>query len=242
MDQQGTGTAVCYKCHPGQNTRCLRGVMATRFGLVCQDCHGNMAAMKASIDGGRTPWLQEPACRTCHTSRFGEPVGQLFRKSTGHGGIACEGCHNSTHSEWPSAEAADNTNIIALQTTAAPLGNCFVCHGTYPTAPGPHDILASGVADEVLGGARIMTVTPNPSHAACVMRFRAGDASRGTLIVFDSNGRTIRLLRPRSEGGDRWSADWDGLNARGARVSPGVYFVRWQGGADRAAARVTMVR
>ncbi len=102
-----------------------------------------------------------------------------------------------------------------------------MCHGTFPAGPGPHGILATNVADEILDGARTMTVSPNPSRTACTIRFRAGDANRGTLLVFDSNGRTVRLLRPRSEGAGRWSADWDGLNARGARVAPGVYFVRW---------------
>jgi len=72
------------------------------------------------------------------TQLFGEPVGQLFRQSTGHGGVMCEGCHNSTHAEWPSFRPEDNDNIIALQGTAGPLADCRVCHTVTPTAPGPH--------------------------------------------------------------------------------------------------------
>ena len=33
---------TCYMCHPGNRTQCMRGAMANA-GLVCQDCHGQMA-------------------------------------------------------------------------------------------------------------------------------------------------------------------------------------------------------
>ena len=33
---------TCYRRHPGKKTQCMRGAMANS-GLVCQDCHGNMA-------------------------------------------------------------------------------------------------------------------------------------------------------------------------------------------------------
>ena len=33
---------TCYLCHPGKRTQCMRGAMANG-GLVCQDCHGQMA-------------------------------------------------------------------------------------------------------------------------------------------------------------------------------------------------------
>jgi hypothetical protein len=78
---QTTLNNSCYRCHPGQTTRCLRGAMYNG-GLICQDCHGNMqqvgndfsANMTASnpYPGGanmalRVPWAKEPACGSCHT-------------------------------------------------------------------------------------------------------------------------------------------------------------------------------
>jgi hypothetical protein len=242
MDQQFTGTTLCYKCHPGPTARCLRGVMANTFGLACQDCHGSMNTVATSIETGRVPWLQEPACRTCHTSRFGEPIGQLYRQTTGHGGVMCEGCHNSTHSEWPSFLAADNANAVALQGRAAPLSDCRVCHGAVPQAPGPHGIITVDVGTEVLAGAAPLRAWPNPLRESCTLETSARAAGGGRLLIFDAQGRTVRLLHGRAAGGDRARATWDARDQYGVRVGPGTYFARWQDGGAGAACRLTVVR
>ena len=71
---------TCYQCHPGKRTKCLRGAMASG-GVVCQDCHGNMAQVgddfsqdlpntpfPAGADlSKRVPWANEPYCQSCHT-------------------------------------------------------------------------------------------------------------------------------------------------------------------------------
>jgi cytochrome c553 len=73
-----TQTQACYTCHPGRNTKCLRGAMTET--VNCQNCHGSMAAVGGlsplqaggSIDGTndfkpRRPWLDLPRCQSCHT-------------------------------------------------------------------------------------------------------------------------------------------------------------------------------
>jgi hypothetical protein len=242
MDQQLTGATLCYKCHPGQVARCLRGVMANRFGLVCQDCHGGMATMASSIETGRVPWVQEPACRTCHTSRFGEPIGQLYRHSTGHGGLMCEACHNSTHSEWASFLAADNANVIALQGTAAPLGDCTVCHGVMPTGTGPHGIQPADVGREVLAGAGPLRAWPNPTRGPCTLEMRTPDPVTGRLLLYDVQGRIVRLLHPSAAGGGLARVAWDGLDHDGLRVRPGTYYARWQAGSARTGCRIVVLQ
>jgi hypothetical protein len=79
---------TCYSCHPGKRTQCMRGAMANG-GLVCQDCHGQMAQVgndfsrnvSPSSPGAfqlaadfytnpatpRVPWANEPGCGSCHT-------------------------------------------------------------------------------------------------------------------------------------------------------------------------------
>jgi hypothetical protein len=79
---------TCYSCHPGKRTQCMRGAMANG-GLVCQDCHGQMAQVgndftrEVSPDNPgafelaadfytnpatpRVPWANEPGCGSCHT-------------------------------------------------------------------------------------------------------------------------------------------------------------------------------
>jgi hypothetical protein len=67
----GNNTSTCYFCHPGKNTKCLRGAMATA-GLDCQDCHGGMLAVGGfynlkTTGQPRQPWIDLPKCQSCHT-------------------------------------------------------------------------------------------------------------------------------------------------------------------------------
>lgn len=186
---------ACYQCHPGSNTKCLRGAMTES--VTCQNCHGNMAAVGAShalknygpinqssalAGDTRKAWLDEPRCQSCHTGdavnhmtpaganlasdglrlmqafdssdpsaspflaankRFAENDDKLFRFSKGHSGIACEGCHGSTHAIWPGDDKHKNDNAAAeiLQGHAGTISECSTCHkpgSLPPTTDGPH--------------------------------------------------------------------------------------------------------
>ena len=181
----------CYQCHPGANTKCLRGTMTDK--VDCQNCHGPMKAVGGasplaaggSIDGtnegkARRPWTDVPRCQSCHTGdaqthltglapmdadglrfltafksgdssaspilatnkRFAEETNKPYKLSKGHGGIACEGCHGSTHAWWANASAGANDNVEAtqLQGHSGFVGECSTCHnGSLPnTVNGPH--------------------------------------------------------------------------------------------------------
>ncbi len=133
---------TCYKCHPGPDTQCFRGVMADGIDnpMICQDCHGTMYTIYQSINAGREPWLDEPACGAaeCHGAEYAEQPNTLFRESTGHGGLYCSACHGSPHAIYPSREDNDNVQNVSLQGHAGTLGTCTVCHTSIPGAPGPH--------------------------------------------------------------------------------------------------------
>ena len=244
LDQSMPGIAGCYKCHPGQNTSCLRGTMSTNFGLVCQDCHGNMHQVSDSIGNGRTPWIDEPACRTCHTATYGEPVGTLYRNAVGHGGVRCAACHDSPHAIAPSRVDRDNAKMIALQGHAGTLSDCTVCHGVVPSGAGPHGITSTAVVEgELLGGASKLATFPNPVRAGGLVRIRgtAESTDGGHLLVFDAAGRTIRKLEASVAGSRELTGAWDGRNARGESVAPGVYFVRWTRGEEKATGKVVVI-
>jgi len=81
--------------------------------------------------------------------RFAENRRTLFRNSKGHGGIACEGCHGSTHAIWPNSDANSNDNLTALQLQghSGPIIECDTCHapGSIPITSetfnqGPHGL------------------------------------------------------------------------------------------------------
>jgi hypothetical protein len=135
----------CYNCHPGPTTRCLRDVMSQNITssidpnrkMNCIDCHGTMAKVAQNPN----PWLNEPRCDTCHmptaTLQFNQDQA-LYRFSTGHGGIYCEACHDSTHAIAASREPNDAIKFMQLQGHTGYIDDCTLCHLTQPTGPGPH--------------------------------------------------------------------------------------------------------
>jgi hypothetical protein len=126
-------TNGCYNCHPGPSTKCLRDVMSQEYGMTCVSCHGDIAHVATNP----TPWLNEPRCDTCH-GKNAQQYKPLFRFSTGHGGLYCESCHDSTHAIATSRESNDALKFIALQGHTGTLQDCTVCHLTAPTAEFVH--------------------------------------------------------------------------------------------------------
>ncbi len=279
---------TCYQCHPGNKTKCMRGAMADG-GMVCQDCHGQMAqvgddftvnmkpgsAFPRGVDlTRRVPWASEPGCGSCHTGdatsnlagstgtlrngydtngiadnirllrayrstdakatpivptnkRFAEntvpasfngfanPAAgkpKLYRVSTGHGGVMCEGCHGATHAEWDSDGSPlmnDNVTANQIQGHSGTVMECNACHVTSAlsgsTQGGPHGMhlvndsrwYAEGHED----AAKAENAKPNGgSCAAC-----HGADHRGTVLsrtpvtrTFNVEGsaRTVQAGRP----------------------------------------------
>jgi hypothetical protein len=156
-----TNRSACYQCHPGSETKCLRGAMSNVVdanggeAISCQNCHGNMTNVGKPA---RVGWLQQPNCQSCHydgkretsavdasgvlrivsDARFATNPNKpatgfsLFRFSKGHGNLQCEACHGATHAEYPSVEANDNAQSIKLQGYAGTITECKTCHASVP--------------------------------------------------------------------------------------------------------------
>ncbi len=153
--------SACYQCHPGSETKCLRGVMGNailadgKAAMDCQSCHGTMSNVGSST---RTGWLDQPDCQACHhdgkreltavsatgilkkwtDTRYATNANvpatgkNLFRFSKGHGGLQCEACHGATHAEYPSSHANDNVLSLDVQGRTGTIGECTSCHKTVP--------------------------------------------------------------------------------------------------------------
>ena len=73
-------------------------------------------------------------------------IPKLYRVSTGHGGVMCEGCHGATHAEWPVANPARQRQPDGdqLQGHTGPIIECGACHTTSAmpanTLDGPHNM------------------------------------------------------------------------------------------------------
>ena len=137
--------------------------------------------MNAVANPNRRPWIDEPRCGDCHGSQFAENPGKLFRQSTGHGGLYCEACHNSSHAILPSTQPRDNMQVIALQGFAGTLQDCAVCHGNaVPPGPGPHGLPNPNPTTTVTTSPTATRRRPRPLDAA----------TRRNRRTCDGNGHT----------------------------------------------------
>ncbi|MFZ1575444.1 MAG: Calx-beta domain-containing protein [Chromatiaceae bacterium] len=167
----------CGSCHTGDAATRL----TTGTGLIVNtvDSTGNTDGIRLrqafrTGDAKATPIIPS-------NKRFAEPVvpasfgsftnpgagnPQLYRVSTGHGGVMCEGCHGATHAEWPNANPNGNDNVTAnqLQGHTGVIGECTTCHGTTSqgnTLNGPHGMHPVGSNTSFANGGHENAVSGN---------------------------------------------------------------------------------
>lgn len=168
----------CNMCHPSSaegNTKCFRG-RHSATAVNCTNCHGRLedhalsllvaqpnipqskilsanlepvfVKDKASVNP-RTPWLNEPDCKGCHTNfsirkdgysgtaynKWAPGFSDLYRNRTDEHGVMCISCHGSTHAVYGAQniyeKQRDNMQPLQYQNMAGTIGtynNCAVCH------------------------------------------------------------------------------------------------------------------
>jgi hypothetical protein len=71
-------------------------------------------------------------------------------------------------------------------------------------------------------------IAPNPFAMGTTIRFELPRSARTRLEIFNVLGQRVRVLANEEMGAGRYSPVWDGRDAAGVEVAPGVYFVRLQ--------------
>ena len=157
----------CGSCHTGDVTNNQAGDAGTVVNT--RDVDGNVDGIRlrqAFITGDAkatpiVPGNNRFAENIVPASFNGEPnpgAGnpQLYRVSTGHGGVMCEGCHGATHAEWPNANPMSNDNTTAnqLQGHTGTIVECTTCHtgDLGNTLDGPHGMHPVGDNTEFADG------------------------------------------------------------------------------------------
>lgn len=142
----GSMEMQCQSCH---GTMSQVGA-STRTGWfdepTCQSCHTGDAVSNSgqirylSSFDTVTGLMRQPANTRFATNPDAPIAGKsLYRFSKGHGGLACEACHGSTHAEYPSAGRNDNLQSLRLQGHVGKLVDCTACHADKNTITGgPH--------------------------------------------------------------------------------------------------------
>ncbi len=123
---------------------------------------------------------------------------QLYRVSTGHGGVMCEGCHGATHAEWPNANPDSNDNVTAdqLQGHTGTIIECSTCHtgNLGNTLNGPHGMHVVGDDTSFSDGGHKKLGEDNPN--AC--RACHGNNGEGSVL---SRAAADRDFRGQKNGG-----------------------------------------
>ncbi len=240
-DEHSDETNDCYKCHPGSEAQCLRGVMHGE-GMICQDCHGSVANVAQTIANGREPWLEEPQCGAtdCHGPDYAEEPNKLFRQSKGHGGLYCSACHGSPHAILPSTNDRDNVQNIALQGYEGTLQECTVCHGVSPTGTGPHGILATEIKEISAGthnGDKIENVYPNPASENVKISFTLTDAARIDISLYALNGQKVATLVKRNMASGKYEVSFNTSDQ-----DAGVYLIIFDNGENKFEKKLVISR
>lgn len=120
----------CYSCHPGSETRCLRGAMGKAVAsdgtmmMQCQSCHGSMSEVGRS---DRTGWLDEPNCQACHVGNALNSFGVIrFADAFTNGVLRVP--TDMTFATTPHTPA---TNVSLYRFSSGHGGlQCSACHGS----------------------------------------------------------------------------------------------------------------
>ncbi len=168
----------CGSCHTGDATSNL----ANTTGVIknIRDVYGNLDNIRLlqawkTGDIKATPIVpgnkkfSEPLVPASFNGFANPGAGnpKLYRVSTGHGGVMCEGCHGATHAEWPNANPNANDNLTAkqLQSHTGVIIECTTCHGTemnsQNTLDGPHGMHPVGSSTTFAEGGHEHLVSGN---------------------------------------------------------------------------------
>jgi len=209
----------CYYCHPGKETKCLRGVMGRSvapsgdLAIQCQSCHGQMSQV-GSVN--RTGWLDEPSCQACHTGDAVTNSGQIRYQTVFSSGNTMRTPVNQRFATVPNTPA---TGFSLYRFSKGHGGlNCEACHNSthaeFPSIDDTDNIMSiqqqgyigpiaecqscHGISpNTVSGGPHGLHplgqtwVSRHPDNAGASCRTCHGTDYRGTVL---SRSRTDRTL------------------------------------------------
>jgi hypothetical protein len=83
---------------------------------------------------------------------------------------------------------------------------------------------------------------PNPFRPHTLLSYALPQAGHATITVYDPAGRVVTTLVDQWLAGGRHAVRWDGRDAAGRQVAPGVYLAKLRGGSHEASWRMVRMR
>jgi hypothetical protein len=199
----------CGSCHTGDASSNLAGTATTIVNTA--DTNGNTDGIRLrqayrSGDAKATPIVPsnkrcaEPAVAATFNGFNNPGAGnpRLYRVSTGHGGVFCEGCHGATHAEWPNANPNANDNVTArqLQDHTGTIVECSTCHGdamnSRNTLGGPHGMHPVGDSTSFARGGHEHLAEGNSAACAACHGGGSRSSNTGTVLSVAKADRNLR--------------------------------------------------
>jgi hypothetical protein len=103
--------------------------------------------------------------------------------------------------------------------------------------------LTNGVETDPIGGVRSglsVAAAPSPFSDRTQVMFRASRSGMARADIFDCRGALVRTLAGQVTPGQA-QIEWDGRDAGGHRVQPGIYFCRVTAGGESAGAKMVVL-
>ena len=183
-------------------------------------------------------------------STFFTLAGSLSALGTGASSLTLDGPSGTlvslsagTNQTTPVAEAGSlepGTWTFGVTATGSALADFFV----FLQGSASYDLslvldTGTGVPAPAAATRGVLLASPNPFRDVTWIRHDGSGSGPIGLAVFDVRGRVVRELT--GDGGSH-AIPWDGRNAAGRTVPPGVYFIRWGNGLEIHDLRVVRVR
>jgi hypothetical protein len=83
---------------------------------------------------------------------------------------------------------------------------------------------------------------PNPFNPSTTIEYSLATTGPVCIEIFDVTGRRIATLVDEVKPPGRHRVIWDGTNTRGARVSSGIFFCRFQAGAYLSTMKMALLK
>jgi hypothetical protein len=93
-----------------------------------------------------------------------------------------------------------------------------------------------------VGGGLNFEVWPNPSTGEVNLAYTVLRCDEAKITVYDCQGRLICGLEGSPAGAGRWTSTWDGRDAEGHAMGPGIYFYKLRAGGRQATIKSVKLR
>ena len=170
----------------------------------------------------------ETALLLVEPTSFGIPRGiAAWRQPPGGGALRSSGGHFAFISgrpyRWERSALRANIHTILSQL----FGESFA-----PTGASPPPAAVT----------RLLEPVPNPFNPAVAIRWELARTGPVRLVIYDLQGRRVRMVVDATHPAGPGRAFWDGVDDAGRRAASGTYLVRFEADGVASASKLTLVR